>query len=86
MARGAGLAILAVFATAAHFVAVVGYRRLAQALPRSRHVSFGVRVTYEDGRGVLRDVMRQCTESGRRAALAMNDGWSRGGVAPGSGV
>jgi putative Mg2+ transporter-C (MgtC) family protein len=64
MACGAGLAILAVCATAAHFIVVVGYRRVAQALPRSRYVGFGVRVTYEDGRGVLRDVMRQCTDSG----------------------
>jgi putative Mg2+ transporter-C (MgtC) family protein len=64
MACGAGLFVLALAATAAHFIVVVGYRRLAQALPRSRHISFGIRVTYEDGRGVLRDVMRQCTESG----------------------
>jgi putative Mg2+ transporter-C (MgtC) family protein len=64
MACGAGLAILALCVTAAHFIVVIGYRRLAQALPRSRYVGFGVRVTYEDGRGVLRDVMRQCTESG----------------------
>ena len=64
MACGAGLAILALAVTAAHFIIVVGYRRLALALPRSRHLSFGIRVTYEDGRGVLRDVMRQCTEAG----------------------
>jgi putative Mg2+ transporter-C (MgtC) family protein len=64
MACGAGLWVLAVCATAAHFIIVVGYRRLALALPRSRHISFGVRVTYEDGRGILRDVMRQCTDSG----------------------
>jgi putative Mg2+ transporter-C (MgtC) family protein len=64
MACGAGLAILALCATAAHFIVAIGYRRVAQALPRSRYIGFGVRVTYEDGRGVLRDVMRQCTESG----------------------
>jgi putative Mg2+ transporter-C (MgtC) family protein len=64
MACGAGLPILALFVTLAHFVVVIGYRRLAQALPRSRYISFGIRVTYEDGRGVLRDVIRQCTDSG----------------------
>jgi putative Mg2+ transporter-C (MgtC) family protein len=64
MACGAGLVILALCATAAHFIVVIGYRRVAMALPRSRYIGFGVRVTYEDGRGVLRDVMRQCTDSG----------------------
>jgi putative Mg2+ transporter-C (MgtC) family protein len=64
MACGAGLAVLAIAATAAHFIVVIGYRRLALALPRSRYISFGVRVTYQDGQGVLRDVLRQCTEAG----------------------
>ncbi len=64
MACGAGLAILALAATVAHFIVVLGYRRVAQALPSSRRISFGIRVTYEDGRGVLRDVMHQCTEAG----------------------
>jgi putative Mg2+ transporter-C (MgtC) family protein len=64
MACGAGLAILAVFATAAHFVAVFGYRWVATKLPRSRYAGFGLRVVYEDGRGILRDVLTQCTQQG----------------------
>src|ERR1700761_9295581 len=52
MACGAGLALLALFATAAHFVAVFGYPWVATKLPRSRYVGFGLRVVYEDGRGV----------------------------------
>jgi acetolactate synthase regulatory subunit len=35
-----------------------------RALPRSRYVGFAVHVVYEDGRGVLRDVLRHCTEAG----------------------
>jgi putative Mg2+ transporter-C (MgtC) family protein len=64
MACGAGLALLAIVATAAHFVVVLGYPRLAAALPRSRYVSFGVRVVYADGRGILRDVLGECTSGG----------------------
>jgi putative Mg2+ transporter-C (MgtC) family protein len=64
MACGAGLAILALFATAAHFVVVLAYPRLARALPRSRYIGFGIQVTYEDGRGILRDVLARCTEAG----------------------
>ena len=62
--RRLGLAILAVFATAAHFVAVFGYRWVATQLPRSRYAGFGLRVVYEDGRGILRDVLTQCTQQG----------------------
>jgi putative Mg2+ transporter-C (MgtC) family protein len=64
MACGAGLALLAVLATAAHFVVALAYPALAGALPRSRYVGFGVRVVYEDGRGILRDVLSECTASG----------------------
>jgi putative Mg2+ transporter-C (MgtC) family protein len=64
MACGAGLALLAVLATAGHFVVVLLYPMLAAALPRSRYVGFGLRVVYEDGRGILRDVLAECTRRG----------------------
>jgi putative Mg2+ transporter-C (MgtC) family protein len=64
MACGAGLAILALLATAGHFVVVALYPRLAARLPRSRHVGFGLRVVYADGRGILRDVLAECTRRG----------------------
>ena len=64
MACGAGLWLLALVVTAMHFVVVFGYPRLAQALPRSRYVGFGLRVVYEDGRGILRSVLKQCTDAG----------------------
>jgi putative Mg2+ transporter-C (MgtC) family protein len=64
MACGAGLVILALVATAGHFVVVFVYPPLARALPRSRYVGFAIHVVYEDGRGILRDVLRHCTEAG----------------------
>ncbi|MGH2871469.1 MAG: MgtC/SapB family protein [Solirubrobacteraceae bacterium] len=64
MACGAGLAILALAVTGAHFIVVFAYPRLAGALPRSRYIPFSVRVVYEDGRGVLRDVLTQSTALG----------------------
>jgi putative Mg2+ transporter-C (MgtC) family protein len=64
MACGAGLALLAILATAGHFVVVLVYPLLAAALPRSRHVGFGLRVVYADGRGILRAVLAECTRRG----------------------
>ena len=64
MACGAGLVVLALAATAGHFIVVFVYPPLARALPRSRYVGFAIHVVYEDGRGILRDVLRHCTEAG----------------------
>jgi putative Mg2+ transporter-C (MgtC) family protein len=64
MACGAGLAILALVVTAFHFVVVFLYPRLASLLPRSRYLRFGVRVVYEDGRGILRQILSQSTRLG----------------------
>lgn len=60
MACGGGLVVLALAATVGHFVVVFVYPMLARALPRSRYVG----VVYEDGRGILRDVLRHCTDAG----------------------
>jgi len=64
MACGAGLALLALAATVAHFLVVLVYPQVAAALPRSRYLGFGVRVVYEDGRGILREVLTQSTRLG----------------------
>jgi len=66
MACGAGLGLLAVIATAGHFVTVLAFPWLAAHLPRSPYVGFGVRVVYEDGRGILRDILGHATDSGFR--------------------
>ena len=64
MACGAGLWLLALVVTGGHFVVVLGYPSLAAKLPRSRYLAFGLRVVYEDGRGILRDVLNESTRLG----------------------
>jgi putative Mg2+ transporter-C (MgtC) family protein len=64
MACGAGLPLLALAVTAAHFIVVFVYPRLAATLPRSRYLGYGVRVVYEDGRGILREILSDTTGSG----------------------
>jgi putative Mg2+ transporter-C (MgtC) family protein len=63
MACGAGLALLAIVVTAGHFVVVFGYTEVAARLPHSRWLSSHLRIVYEDGRGILRNVL---AESGGR--------------------
>jgi putative Mg2+ transporter-C (MgtC) family protein len=62
MACGAGLPILALFVTALHFVVVFVFPLIAERLPKSRWTPSPVQVTYEDGRGILRDVLVACTQ------------------------
>ncbi len=64
MAAGAGLPLLAVVVTLLHFVIVLGYTPLARRLPGSDHTAVGVSVIYEDGRGILRDLLSACTAHG----------------------
>ncbi|HEY2602592.1 MAG TPA: MgtC/SapB family protein [Thermoleophilaceae bacterium] len=64
MACGAGLALLAIAVTAAHFVVVFVYPALAARLPESRYVGFGVHVVYEDGQGILRTMLTEATRLG----------------------
>jgi putative Mg2+ transporter-C (MgtC) family protein len=64
MACGAGLPILALAVTLAHFVVVFVFPILAARLPRSRYLGLGLRVVYEDGRGVLRSVLAESTGRG----------------------
>jgi putative Mg2+ transporter-C (MgtC) family protein len=62
MACGAGLLILAVAATAGHFVIVLGFPYVARRLPKSRWTPSLLQVTYQDGREILRDVLVKCTQ------------------------
>lgn len=64
MAAGAGLWLLAVVVTAAHFLVVFAFTPLAARLPRSRYTQSRLRVTYLDGRGALRRVLAICTGRG----------------------
>jgi putative Mg2+ transporter-C (MgtC) family protein len=62
MACGAGLPILAIFVTALHFVMVFAFPLVVVRLPRSKWTPSGLRVSYEDGRGILRAVLVACTQ------------------------
>lgn len=61
MACGAGLPLLAVFVTAAHFLVVYGYRPLEKWI-LSEHAD--VHVHYSPGKGAVEKVMQMCTGSG----------------------
>ncbi|MEU7315123.1 MgtC/SapB family protein [Streptomyces sp. NPDC007083] len=62
MACGAGLPLLAVAVVAMHFLTVWGFTKLSDRLPG---VEPGrLRLTYEEGRGVLRTALELCTERG----------------------
>ena len=67
-AAGAGLAIVAVATTLAYFVVAYVYPWAATHLPSSRFAPSAVRVVYEDGRGILREVMTACARSGFKIA------------------
>jgi len=64
MACGAGLPILAVAVTGAHFFVVCFFPRIAHHLPRSNYRSTQLRLLYEPGRGSLRDALSLCTRQG----------------------
>lgn len=61
MACGAGLAVLAVFVTAAHFLVVYGYAQCERRI-RSEHAE--LQVQYTPGEGAVEKVMQMCSGSG----------------------
>jgi putative Mg2+ transporter-C (MgtC) family protein len=63
-AAGADLPVLALLTTAVYFLGVLGFPPLVRHLPRSAGAISVMRVRYLDGRGVLREVLRQATERG----------------------
>ena len=66
LAAGAGLWVLAAAATAMHLIITMVYTPLVRRLPSSTHSLTSFRVTYEDGQGILRDVMSATTISATR--------------------
>ena len=69
-ACAAGLPVLAVFVTAAHFLVVYGYPPLIRLFTRRQARSTVLRLSYLDGRGVLRDVLAGATGAGYVVAEA----------------
>jgi putative Mg2+ transporter-C (MgtC) family protein len=68
MAAGAGLPLLAVAVTFLYFVAIYGFPALSKRIPRLNRGPSTLRVSYEDGRGVLRQVLATCTSRGYQVA------------------
>jgi putative Mg2+ transporter-C (MgtC) family protein len=64
MAAAAGLWELAVVVTGLHFVIVVGFTPLVARLPGALGGSARLHVVYADSRGVLREVLRECSTRG----------------------
>lgn len=64
MTAGAGLALVAIAATAGYFLIAEGYLPLERLLVRVRRAPQQVSIVYREGRGVLRRAVRTCTDAG----------------------
>jgi putative Mg2+ transporter-C (MgtC) family protein len=64
MACGAGLLLLAVVATAGHFIVVLVYPAIARRLPRMAGTEAIVHVVYRQQQGILRRILASCTSGG----------------------
>jgi putative Mg2+ transporter-C (MgtC) family protein len=62
MACGAGLPVLAIAVTAGHFVVIALFPAIERRLPKSRWAPASLRISYWDGRGVLRELLSICTQ------------------------
>ena len=62
-AAGAGLPVLAVTATGAYLVVTLGFPRIVRRLSRNGS-GMSLRVSYPDGRGILRQVLQAVTDLG----------------------
>lgn len=61
MACGAGLPVLALFVTAAHFLVVLGYAGIAHRIP-SKHADLHIR--FIPGKGAIEKIMQMCAGRG----------------------
>jgi putative Mg2+ transporter-C (MgtC) family protein len=73
-AAGAGLPLLALAATGAYLIVALVFQYGAQRLPRSGTATSLLRVSYPDGRGILRQVLRVATEQGFAVGELATDG------------
>lgn len=62
MACGAGLPVLAGAVTAGHFIVIGLFPAIERRLPKSRWAPTPLRISYWDGRGILRDILAVCTQ------------------------
>jgi len=64
MACGAGLPLLALVVFAGHMIVVGLFPILERSLPRSRFAPSRLQVSYQDGKGILRQVLVACNDAG----------------------
>lgn len=81
MAAGAGLWLLALAVTALHFVIAYGLSAVTRRLPGARSAEFHIEVVYEDGRGLLRDILSAITSNGWAVQRAEPQSSGEGGIA-----
>ena len=62
MACGAGLPVLAIATTIAHFIVMLVFPKLVERLPKPRRSTNDLQISYENGRGVLPQILVRCTE------------------------
>ena len=62
MACGAGLPILAIAVTAGHFIVIGLFPAIERRLPKSRWSPTPLRISYWDGRGILREILAVCAQ------------------------
>ena len=62
MACGAGLPVLAVTTVVIHFIVMLVFPRLVGYLPREKRLATRLRISYQDGRGLLRDILVACSQ------------------------
>jgi putative Mg2+ transporter-C (MgtC) family protein len=62
MACGAGLPVLAVATTIGHFIIMFIFPKLLRYLPRERRTATRLSISYQDGRGLLRNILIACTQ------------------------
>jgi putative Mg2+ transporter-C (MgtC) family protein len=63
-AAGAGLPVLAIMATGIFFLVTLVFPIAVRRLPRSATAVSAVRIRYPDGRGILRQILRETTGRG----------------------
>lgn len=78
MACGGGLAGLAAAVTGLYFIALYGFPALIRRLPRLGKGPATLRLSYQDGRGVLRRVLKVCTGEGFSVAEVAIDAEDHG--------
>jgi putative Mg2+ transporter-C (MgtC) family protein len=64
MAAGGDLPVLAGATTLIYLLVSAGYPEIKKWLPRARTAPSRVLLTYQDGQGVLRDLLSRCSDHG----------------------